>query len=59
LLGIGLKFEFVMRMVTKSKHRVAIGAGILAAFLLIWAELAVGLRDTVRRKLKFFHSITF
>ncbi len=43
LLGTGLICEFVMRKVTKTGHRIAICAAFLAALLLIWAELAVGI----------------
>lgn len=46
LLGTGLICEFVLRKVKKFKHRFAICAAILAALLLIWAELAVGIFGT-------------
>lgn len=46
LLGIGLGCEFVFRKVSKIEHRIAICAGLLVAFLLIWAELAVGIFNT-------------
>lgn len=46
LLGTGLLCEFVMRKVTKTGYRIAICAAILAALLLIWVELAVGIFGT-------------
>lgn len=46
LLGTGLACEFVLRKVTRIGHRIAICLAILVAFLLIWAELAVGLFGT-------------
>ncbi len=46
LLGTGLMCELVMRNVNKIKDRIAICAAILAAFLLIWLELAVGMFGT-------------
>ena len=46
LLGTGLMCELVMRNVKKIKYRIAICAVILAALLLIWIELAVGIFGT-------------
>lgn len=46
LLGAGLMFELVMRKVNKIEYRIAIFATLLAAFLLIWIELAVGVFGT-------------
>lgn len=46
LLGTGLLCEFVMRRVKRTGYRIAICAAILAALLLIWAELAVGIFGT-------------
>ncbi len=46
LLGAGFVCEFVMRKVTKIEYRIAICAAILAALLLIWIELAVGILGT-------------
>lgn len=43
LLGTGLACEFVIRKVRKLDYRIAICAAIIIAFLLIWAELAVGI----------------
>lgn len=41
LLGAGISFEFITTKVA-SKHRGAIAVVCIAAVLLIWAELAVG-----------------
>jgi uncharacterized membrane protein YadS len=46
LLGVGLMLELVLRKVQKKNHRVALIALVLIAFLLIWAELAVGIFGT-------------
>ncbi len=46
LLGTGLACEFVMRKITKTKHRIAICAALLMALLIIWTELAVGIFGT-------------
>jgi ABC-type Mn2+/Zn2+ transport system permease subunit len=46
LLGTGLMCEFVMRKVHKIEYRIAICVVLLAALLLIWAELAVGIFGT-------------
>jgi hypothetical protein len=46
LLGTGLMCELVMRKVKKFEYRIAICAAILAALLLIWIELAVGIFGT-------------
>lgn len=46
LLGTGLLCELVMRKVKTSIYRVLIVAGVLIAFLAIWAELAVGVFGT-------------
>ncbi len=46
LLGTGLMLEVVLRKVKETKHRIAISVVILAGFLLIWAELAVGIFGT-------------
>jgi hypothetical protein len=43
LLTAGLGCELVMRKVKKLSHRLLLCAAIMLAFLLIWAELAVGL----------------
>ena len=46
LLGTGLMCELVMRRVKKTGYRIAIVGAVLIAFLLIWAELAVGIFGT-------------
>jgi len=43
LFGTGLGCELVLRKVKKAKHRIIICLIILAAFMLIWLELAVGI----------------
>jgi hypothetical protein len=47
LLGTGLLCELVMRKVKRPEYRFVLIAVILGAFFLIWAELAVGIFDTV------------
>ncbi len=47
LLGTGFMCEFVLRKVNKTRHRIAVCAVILAVFLLIWIELAVGIFGTL------------
>lgn len=42
LLGTGFMCEFLLRKVTTVKYRILLCLSILAAFLLIWVELAVG-----------------
>ena len=42
LLGTGLMCEFVLRKVSTVKYRILLCLSILTLFLLIWAELAVG-----------------
>lgn len=46
LLGTGLTCEFVLRKVAQTGYRIALCAAILAALLLVWIELAVGLFGT-------------
>lgn len=46
LLGTGLMCEFVLRKASKTKYRIFICLAILLVFLLIWAELAVGIFGT-------------
>ncbi len=43
LLGVGLILELVLRKVPKKTNRIALIAIILIVFLLVWAELAVGI----------------
>lgn len=46
LLGTGLICELILRKVKRTGYRLAMMAAILAAFLLIWIELAVGIFGT-------------
>jgi hypothetical protein len=46
LLSIGFICELTIRKVSKIKHRITICITILVVFLLIWAELAVGIFGT-------------
>lgn len=46
LLATGLMGDLVKRKVNKIKHRIVIYLAILVVFLLIWAELAVGIFGT-------------
>lgn len=43
LFGTGLLCELVLRKVKHTRNRILICAIVLAAFFLIWAELAVGI----------------
>ena len=46
LLGTGLLCEVVLRKVKSTRRRLYLIAAVLLAFLLIWAELAVGIFGT-------------
>ncbi len=46
LFVFGLLCELALRTVTKTAHRIMIVAVLLGAFLVIWAELAVGIFGT-------------
>lgn len=46
LLSTGLLLEFVFRKVSKIEYRIVLCAVVLVTFLLIWAELAVGIFGT-------------
>jgi len=43
VFGTGLMFDLIMKKVRNNTYRVVIGVALLAAFLYIWAELAVGI----------------
>ena len=46
LTGVGVLFDVVLRKVTNKNNRIAIITIIIIAFLLVWAELAVGIFGT-------------
>jgi hypothetical protein len=46
LVGTGLAFAAGMRKARSVRNRAIFGAAILVAFLLVWAELAVGIFGT-------------
>ena len=46
LLATGFMCELVIRKINKIEHRIVICLAIIAALLLIWAELAVGIFGT-------------
>lgn len=43
LFGSSLVFEFVLRKVKSTKHRILLSGIILLLLFLLWAELAVGI----------------
>lgn len=43
LLMVGLTIEFILRKVTKINSRLALVVTVVILFLLVWAELAVGI----------------
>ncbi|HEX7017572.1 MAG TPA: hypothetical protein VF209_01535 [Patescibacteria group bacterium] len=43
LMATGLMIEFVLTQVKGTNHRIAVVLTVLAAFFVIWAQLAVGL----------------
>lgn len=46
LLSTGLLCELVLRKLKKPRHRIALCVALVIAFLLIWAELGVGIFGT-------------
>lgn len=46
LLSTGILCELVLRKVKKIEHRIILSVVILVLFLLLWAELAVGIFGT-------------
>jgi len=47
LLGVGIMLEVVLRKIPKKNNRIALIVIILIVFILIWAELAVGIFGTL------------
>lgn len=47
LLGAGLMLDLVLRKIKNTKYQIIIIVAILMLLLLIWAELAVGISDTL------------
>ena len=45
LFGIGLSIDFVLRKVGNVKYRIIICLLLLLVFILIWAELSVGILE--------------
>lgn len=43
LFGTGLTFELVSRKIKSTANRVVLGIVLATLFLLVWAELAVGI----------------
>ena len=43
LVGTGLAYEFASRKLRTARQRMVAGASLAVVFLLIWAELAVGI----------------
>lgn len=43
LLALGIGLEVTIRATSKPSHRVVTGVILLVAFLLVWAQLAVGI----------------
>jgi len=46
LFGAGLAYEIIAKQMSTTAHRVAVAIAIGIVFLLIWAELAVGIFGT-------------
>lgn len=46
LLGAGLALEFILRKIKTTRYRIVACTILLLAFLLVWAELAVGIFGT-------------
>ena len=47
LYGLGFMLDMVIRKVNKLSFRILLGICILILFLLLWAELAVGILETL------------
>lgn len=46
LIGTGLLCELVIKKINKPRYQIAMCAALLVVFLLVWAELAVGIFET-------------
>ncbi len=46
LIGTGLAYELIAKKLKNTKQRIVLGAVLLVALLLTWAELAVGVFGT-------------
>jgi len=46
LFGLSFLLEMLLRAFTKTSHRLVLGGTIVVLFLLVWAELAVGILGT-------------
>lgn len=46
LMGVGLTYELGIKKVSGRTHRILLAVALAIAFLLIWAELAVGVFGT-------------
>ena len=46
LLAVVLAFEFILRKTKRTAYRLLLGGVVVVTFLLIWAELAVGVFGT-------------
>ena len=46
LFSTGLAYEFLVRKTRNTTYRVAVGVAVVVVFLLVWAELAVGIFGT-------------
>ena len=43
LAAVGIGFEVALRMISNKLYRIIAGIAIICVFLLVWAELAVGI----------------
>jgi len=47
LFGAGLTIDFIIRKVKRTKYRIILSVALLAMLILLWAELAVGIFETL------------